>query len=56
MNTQANSIFRSFNQRITSFEATITRRENVLSFLVIRFVVMSGLVLGFSWTFLHINP
>ena len=26
------------------------------TFLVIRFILMSGLVIGFAWTFLQLNP
>lgn len=56
MNTPVKSVFEAFNQRITAIETTITRRENLLSFLVIRFVLMTGMVLGFTWTFLHYAP
>ena len=50
------NVFASLNERLAGLESSLTRRENVLSFLVVRFVLMSGLVLGFSWTFLHISP
>jgi hypothetical protein len=50
------SFFESIQKRINTMETTITRRENVLSFLIIRFVLMSGMVIGFAWTFLHFSP
>jgi hypothetical protein len=56
MNTSANSILQAFKQRISAIETTITRKENVLNFLIIRFVLMTGMVLGFAWLFLHLNP
>jgi hypothetical protein len=56
MNNPFNSIFQAFNQRLSAIETTITRKENVLSFLIIRFVLMTGMVLGFTWAYLHLNP
>ena len=56
MNTPVKSVFEVFNQRAATIEATLTRKENVLSFLIIRFVLMSGMVLAFAWTFLHYSP
>ena len=41
---------------LESFDRVITRRENLLSFLVVRLVLMSGMVVGFSWWFLHLSP
>ena len=45
-----------FKQKLSSIETSLTRRENVLSFLIIRFVLMSGMVLAFTWTFLQLSP
>lgn len=56
MTSPANSISQAFNQRLSAIETTITRKENVLSFLIIRFVLMTGMVLGFAWAFLHYTP
>jgi predicted Na+-dependent transporter len=39
-----------------SFDRAITQRENVLSLLIARFVLMSGLVVGFSWWALNLSP
>ncbi len=44
------------NQRLQSFEAVMVRPASTLTFLVIRFVLMSGLVVGFSWWTLHLSP
>ncbi|MFM7235470.1 MAG: hypothetical protein ACKOYK_01645 [Cyanobium sp.] len=44
------------NQRLAAIETTLTRKENVLSFLIIRFVLMTAMVLGFTWAFLHYTP
>ncbi|MFN9547248.1 MAG: hypothetical protein ACK6AD_09300 [Cyanobacteriota bacterium] len=56
MKPPVKNLFDSLNQRLSSIETSLTRRENVLSFLIIRFVFMSGLVLGFAWTFLQLSP
>lgn len=56
MNSSKNSPFHSFSQRFSALETSLTRRENVLNFLIIRFVLMSGMVLGFSWAFLKLSP
>jgi hypothetical protein len=56
MYSSIQSFFESIQKHINTLDTTITRRENVLSFLIIRFVLMSGMVIGFAWTFLHDNP
>jgi hypothetical protein len=56
MYSSIQSFFESFQKHINTLDTTITRRENVLSFLIIRFVLMSGMVIGFAWTFLHFSP
>ena len=42
--------------RLDSIDRVITRRENLLSFLLVRFVLMSGMVVGFSWWALKLSP
>ncbi|MFM7235407.1 MAG: hypothetical protein ACKOYK_01325 [Cyanobium sp.] len=56
MKTPANAFLQSLNQRFSAIETTLTRKENVLSFLIIRFVLMTGMVIGFTWAFLHYTP
>ena len=57
MNNPYNSVFQTFNQRLSAIETTLTRKENILIFLMIRFVLMAaGMVLGFTWAFLHNSP
>jgi hypothetical protein len=56
MYSSIQSFFESIQKRINTLDATITRRENVLSFLIIRFVLLTGMVVGCTWTFLHYNP
>jgi hypothetical protein len=56
MNTTTPTLLQSLKKRVSTVEATLTRRENILSFLVVRFVFMSGMVLGFSWYFLNLSP
>jgi hypothetical protein len=56
MNIPGSNLFRSLQQLLSATETSLTRRENVLSFLIIRFVLMSGMVLAFAWTFLQLSP
>ncbi len=42
--------------RLSTVDRAITRRENMLSFLLVRFVLMSGMVVGFSWWALQLSP
>ena len=44
------------NTRLTAIDRLIMKRENVLSFLLVRFVLMSGMVVGFSWWALKLSP
>lgn len=44
------------NARIAAIDRVVMRRENMLSFLLVRFVLMSGMVVGFSWWALHLSP
>ena len=44
------------NARITAIDKALMRRENILSFLLARFVLMSGMVVGFSWWSLQLSP
>ncbi len=44
------------NQRLESLETAITRPANTLTFLVIRFLLMSAMVVGFSWWTLQLSP
>jgi predicted Na+-dependent transporter len=50
------SLLSSLKASYESFDRIITRRQNLLSFLVVRFVLMSGLVVGFSWWALNLSP
>ena len=45
-----------FHSRLAALDRLIIKRENLLSFLLIRFVLMSGMVVGFSWWSLHLSP
>jgi len=47
---------RPLSERLASVERVITRPANAFTFLVIRFVLMSGMVVGFSWWSLQLSP
>jgi hypothetical protein len=44
------------NARLAAIDRGIMRRENLISFLLVRFVLMSGMVVGFSWWALNLSP
>lgn len=50
------SLLAPLRARLESMDRLLTRRENLLSFLVVRFVLMSGMVVGFSWWALNLSP
>ena len=48
--------FRAMKQRLDALETALSRRSNTLIFLVIRFLVMSAMVVGFAWSSLELTP
>jgi hypothetical protein len=46
----------SFSSRLDPAEALVSRKANMLTFLVIRFLLMSALVVGFSWSAFGLHP
>jgi hypothetical protein len=46
------SLFPSFG----AVEVVLSRKVNMLIFLLIRFLIMSAMVVGFSWVALDIHP
>ena len=44
------------SQRLQSVERSMEQRSNMLAFLVVRFVLMSGMAVGFSWWALNLSP
>ena len=43
-------------KRLQSVERSMEQRSNMLAFLVVRFVLMSGMAVGFSWWALNLSP
>jgi predicted Na+-dependent transporter len=50
------SLLQPLSRRVEAVEQTLNRPANAITFLVVRFVLMSGLVLGFSWYAFHSMP
>lgn len=48
--------YQSLFRRLDAIESIMIRKESVISFLVVRFVLMSGMVVGFSWYAFNLNP
>jgi len=44
------------SRRVEAVEQSLSRPANAITFLVVRFVLMSGMVLGFSWFAFHSMP
>jgi predicted Na+-dependent transporter len=50
------SLLQPLSRRVEAVEQSLSRPANAITFLVVRFVLMSGLVLGFSWYAFHSMP
>jgi predicted Na+-dependent transporter len=50
------NLFQPLNQRLQSLEEAMTRPANTFTFLLIRFLLMSAMVVGFSWWALQLSP
>ena len=44
------------SKRLQSVERSMEQRSNMLAFLVVRLVLMSGMAVGFSWWALNLSP
>lgn len=49
-------LLQPLNRRVEAVELSLSRPANAITFLVVRFVLMSGMVLGFSWYAFHSMP
>jgi len=49
-------LLQPLNRRVEAVEQSLSRPANAITFLVVRFVLMSGMVLGFSWNAFHSMP
>ena len=47
------SLLQPLSRRAEAVEQSLSRPANAIAFLVVRFVLMSGMVLGFSWYAFH---
>jgi hypothetical protein len=56
MNPSRKNLFDVLGEQVSTIESSLTRKENALLFLIIRFVLMSGMVLAFSWIYLQHSP
>ena len=50
------SLLQPLNRRVEAVEQSLSRPANAITSLVVRFVLMSGMVLGFSWYAFHSMP
>ena len=50
------SLLQTLSRRVEAVEQSLSRPANAITFLVVRFVLMSGMVLGFSWYAFHSMP
>lgn len=50
------SPFKDLQDRITALEQAMSRRSSMLTFLVVRFVLMSAMVVGFTWYSFELRP
>jgi predicted Na+-dependent transporter len=50
------SLLQPLSRRAEEVEQSLSRPANAITFLVVRFVLMSGMVVGFSWYVFHSMP
>jgi hypothetical protein len=50
------SILQRLSRPFEALEVVLSRKVNMLIFLVVRFLVMSAMVVGFSWVSLGLHP
>ena len=50
------SLLQPLSRRAEAAEQSLSRPANAITFLVVRFVLMSGMVVGFSWWALKLSP
>jgi predicted Na+-dependent transporter len=50
------TLLQPLSRRVEAVEQSLSRPANAITFLVVRFVLMSGMVLGFSWFAFYSMP
>jgi len=50
------TLLQPLSRRVEAVEQSLSRPANAITFLIVRFVLMSGMVLGFSWFAFHSMP
>lgn len=50
------TLLQPLSRSVEAVEKSLSRPANAITFLVVRFVLMSGMVLGFSWFAFHSMP
>jgi len=50
------AFFQPLNRRVEAVERSLSRPANAITFLLVRFVLMTGMVLGFSWFAFNLSP
>ena len=50
------SLFHPLNRCVDAIEQSLSRPANAITFLVVRFVLISGMVVGFTWYTFHSMP
>jgi predicted Na+-dependent transporter len=50
------SLLQPLTRRVEAVEQSLSRPANAITFLVVRFVLMIAMVLGFSWFAFHSMP
>ena len=50
------TLLQPLSRCVEAVEQSLSRPANAITFLVVRFVLMSGMVLGFSWFAFHSMP
>ena len=52
----ATPLWRTISERIAAVETSLSRKSNVLTFLIVRYLLMSGLLVAFVWVSFGLHP
>jgi predicted Na+-dependent transporter len=50
------TLLHPLHRRVEGMEQALSQPANAITFLLVRFVLMSGMVIGFSWCALNLSP
>ena len=50
------ALIQPLTRRVEAIETSLSKPTNAITFLLVRFLLMSAMVVGFSWYALNLSP